>query len=551
MPIRFNYPLIALTTVLIALAFLTNAVAPYFSYGSFGAQPYYIKVSLAMWHSHNWLALHTYGGLYMSKPPMQFWLTNIVWAIFGLHNWVLRLLPMSFAIGCLWLQVNIFKGLYSKYAKKAWLCALVGLGFFYFLHYSVYYMQDVINLFFILLAVWGLVIARERLFWGLFLFALGNGLGFLTKGPVVLLFTLPPAILLPVCYEGRSGKAVDCMRYYAGILLSLICSIAMLSLWLVPFIQQYYGGHYTRYFTEIVFHHNLYNTPAPFYAYGSAILLLLLPWLVYPYMLHIITKVRTISFSGNSRWLLLSALLSFIILCAIPAKRLRYLLPLVPFISLWLTAYCVQIDEKFSLNYGRLLYRLPFLLCGLAALLLCLASLFFYPGLATLLKLSVSKRWFASTMGVLCLGFAGLCFYRPSKLTNFLVAQCSSFVLMMLFFILVILKNSSVASHLTNLDNCLQGINSQHHPIAFAHTTNGYMYRLPVEGSLLDGREMLGEKVLHAWQQQHPQGASVYFLGKHEKSPCEVPYCAFPSVRQHRYVVCFNLKSAVKSKFRR
>lgn len=48
----------------------------------------------------DWVIPHLNGLAYMEKPPLLYWLTAFFFAIFGEQDWVVRLVPVFSALGC-------------------------------------------------------------------------------------------------------------------------------------------------------------------------------------------------------------------------------------------------------------------------------------------------------------------------------------------------------------------------------------------------------------------------------------------------------------------
>ncbi|MEB0138750.1 MULTISPECIES: glycosyltransferase family 39 protein [unclassified Undibacterium] len=63
----------------------------------------YAEISREMLHSakwENWIIPHLNGLAYMEKPPLLYWLTASALALFGEHEWVVRLSPALSCLGC-------------------------------------------------------------------------------------------------------------------------------------------------------------------------------------------------------------------------------------------------------------------------------------------------------------------------------------------------------------------------------------------------------------------------------------------------------------------
>ena len=158
----------------------------------------YISVAWEMWLRNDFLVPHLNGETYSHKPPLLFWLINLGWWVYGVNEWWPRLVPGLFALGSFWLTQRSAYLLWPQRIKVAFWAPTILLGSLYWGLFMPRLMFDMIMVFFTLLALVGVLQARRGRYWGWGFFAAGIGLGLLTKGPVIFLYTLPPALLAPL-----------------------------------------------------------------------------------------------------------------------------------------------------------------------------------------------------------------------------------------------------------------------------------------------------------------------------------------------------------------
>lgn len=158
----------------------------------------YLSVAWEMWARADWLVPHLNGAPYSDKPPLLFWSIQAGWALFGVNEWWPRLVPSLFALLGLYLTRGLARRLWPQHDWIAlaapWVLASTQL----WTHWMTRVMFDMLLSTFVLMAVYGLVLAsqgRRRVGWTLV--ALGCGLGLLAKGPAMLLPILSVGLLGP------------------------------------------------------------------------------------------------------------------------------------------------------------------------------------------------------------------------------------------------------------------------------------------------------------------------------------------------------------------
>lgn len=215
-------------TAILAFAWLCLAV---FVFAVRPAMPVdetrYLTVAWEMWHSGNYLVPHLNYAAYSHKPPLLFWLVNAAWHITGAPSLeAARMVP--FVITGLFLGACAWLGRLMAVRNTAMLVMASPL----FLVYTTGLAFDTLMGLWSVVAVIALVhAARGHKYWPWLLFTLCLGLGALTKGPVILVYTLPPALLAP--YWAAAGS-IRKAHWYAALAGAVAGGFAIGLAWALP-----------------------------------------------------------------------------------------------------------------------------------------------------------------------------------------------------------------------------------------------------------------------------------------------------------------------------
>lgn len=196
----------------------------------------YLAVAWEMWTGGDYLTPHLNGETYSHKPPLLFWLINLVWAAAGaVSEFAARLVAPAFGLASVLLAWRLSRLLWPEArdaaALSAWVLATTGT----FLVFASLTTFDAMLTAATLLALMALVWARRgggRAAWLAFGAALA--LGVFSKGPVILVHTLPVALLMPLWAAPETRPAPG--RWYGGVGIGLLTGLVLVALWLVPAI---------------------------------------------------------------------------------------------------------------------------------------------------------------------------------------------------------------------------------------------------------------------------------------------------------------------------
>jgi 4-amino-4-deoxy-L-arabinose transferase-like glycosyltransferase len=249
------------------------------------------------------------------------------WWLFGVNAWIARLISPLFGLGAIFLSVRIGKILWPEDKEIRRTLPFILLGMVFWSTYATLTMFDMLVTFFCLTAYLGLLQARQghgARSW--LLVGIAVGLGLLAKGPVVLLYILPPALLAP---WWSTGPRVSWPRWYTSLVLALAAGILIALGWAVPAAKT--GG--TEYGHAILLGQTAgrilrsFAHDRPFFWYALWLPLLLFPWIFWG---PVWRGGMRLKIDDASRFCLSAIVPSFVLLSCISGKQVHYLLPLLP-----------------------------------------------------------------------------------------------------------------------------------------------------------------------------------------------------------------------------
>ncbi|MEB4800557.1 glycosyltransferase family 39 protein [Acinetobacter soli] len=351
----------------------------------------YADISRHMFESGDWLVPRLDGLPFIHKPPMLHWLSSIAMHIFGVHVWVVRLVPVL-AASLLLLGTYLFvrKYLSQKIAELSILMMATNLLFF---GSSQYVNHDLLLATGITLSVFCLVDfslcnRKAMLFLGYFFAASA----FLTKGLIGIL--IPGMILLPWLLYTRQYKRIP--AFFNPFALLFLAALTLP--WLYQ-MQQIYPDFLHYFFIDQQFnrfHSNQFNNKQSWFFYLVILLVSLLPWLLTLRWTGLRTMLHQQRLNPVGQ-LLIWWLVSVVIFFSIPPSKLAgYILPaLTPLIIL-----CAVAFEKSTLNTQQLTRMQKYAPAAFVCLLgfVLAATLYFIP---LDFNLSSVQKWQITLMAAL------------------------------------------------------------------------------------------------------------------------------------------------------
>jgi 4-amino-4-deoxy-L-arabinose transferase-like glycosyltransferase len=193
----------------------------------------YLTVAWEIWLSQDWIHLTYNFEPYHHKPPLLFWLINIFWSFMGTTQLAASLPGILSAVVTVLLSGRLAEKLFPQDTSIARKTMLLVMGCLPFLIYAPMIRFD------IMIAMWCvaswlmiLSLAERRRFLYLVILGLCMGMGVLTKGPVIYIYTLVPALLAPLWMPAHQKHQM--MKWYAGVFAAVLISAIPVAFWLVP-----------------------------------------------------------------------------------------------------------------------------------------------------------------------------------------------------------------------------------------------------------------------------------------------------------------------------
>ncbi len=267
---------------------------------------------------------------YAHKPPLLFWIINLVWMVTGVSEFAARLVGPGFAVLCLWATARLGRALWT--GDSGLTAALVLAGFSLFAAYGTATMFDAMLTVTVLLGalcLWRACQSGGR--WGDWAgLGLALGVGVLAKGPVVLLHLLPMVLMVRFWAPDRPALPVR----IKGMALALVVAVALVAVWLIP----------TLLTADAAFRHELLWTQSAARVQGGLrhdrpvwFLLALLPILLFPWGWAAgfwRSVPRAVQRDPAMRFLAIWAISAPVLFSLIASKQLHYLLPELPAVAL-------------------------------------------------------------------------------------------------------------------------------------------------------------------------------------------------------------------------
>ncbi len=321
----------------------------------------YLSVAWEMWQSHNFLVPHINGLPYSHKPPLLFWLINLSWQLFGVGEWSARLIGPLFGFGSVMLTVRLGKILWPTNKAVRLAAPFILLGTFIWSLYSSLTMFDTLLTFISLLALISVFEARRsNTIFPWVCLSVTIGLGILAKGPIVLLYVVPPMLLAPLW--SKKDK-LSWKRWYGFSFSAIVAGAAIALCWAIP--AAIAGGE--EYKQAILFSQTAgrmvksFAHGRPFYWYATLLPFLTLPWF---FWLPAWRGWKIQFFDSSTRFCLSVVLPAFFLLSCVSGKQIHYILPLLPLIAL-LIAHTVTTAPR-QTKYDRIPLLVIFLVLAIS-----------------------------------------------------------------------------------------------------------------------------------------------------------------------------------------
>lgn len=321
--------LTGLWLLLIAISFATRSYFPV-------DETRYVSVAWEMWLRGDFIVPHLNGAPYSQKPPLLFWLFQGGWWLFGVNDWWPRLVPALCALANLVLTVHLARRLWPPLRDAALLAPQILFGSILFTFFTTATMFDMLVVLCTLLGMWGLLIAAGGRAYGWLLLGIAIGLGVLAKGPVILLHTLPVALLAPLWLPAEHTPS-RWRSWYLGVFGAVLVGAVIGLSWALPAASAggehyahsiFWGQTVDRVGGELAPHRR------PFWWYLPILLVILFPWTAWAPLWRSGAHLQRATLDSGTRFCVSWALPVIIAFSLIKGKQAQYLLPVFPALAL-------------------------------------------------------------------------------------------------------------------------------------------------------------------------------------------------------------------------
>lgn len=286
----------------------------------------YLSVAWDMAQSGQYVVPHKNGAIYSDKPPLLFWLIQLVWAAVGPSGVAARLVAPAFGIAMLWLTGVLGRRLWpGEDTGRAAMAVLAGaLGFQVYAGLTMFDTLLGTATLLGLLAILRAAAGDRAGPWVLVGASLAFGI--LAKGPVILFHLGPALATAPLWVPGCSGWR----SLVRGAAVALGSALALVALWVVP--ATVLGGPEYRHL--ILWKQSTgrmvssFAHARPWWFLVAGLPLMLFPWLWMPGMWQGLARLRWSD--RGIRLCVIWAGAGLMLFSAISGKQLHYILPEMP-----------------------------------------------------------------------------------------------------------------------------------------------------------------------------------------------------------------------------
>lgn len=301
----------------------------------------YGDISRSMFESGDWLIPRINSLPFMHKPPLLHWLSSIFMELFGMHIWVLRLVPVLAATLML---VSLFLFVRKHISERvAQLTAIILGTNLLFFGSSEYINHDLLLASWITVSVLCFVdftiSARKSI---LFLGYFAGAAAFLSKGLIGVL--IPGMILLPWLLYTKQWKKIPSLLNPLAILLFIL----LVSPWLYA-VQLKYPQFLHYFFIDQQFSRfssKEFNNKQPWCFYLIILMFSFLPWILssrFGSIKAVFQNYKQSALLALLVWWFISVTIFFSIP---PSKLAGYILPAVPPLAVFLALVINKVLES-------------------------------------------------------------------------------------------------------------------------------------------------------------------------------------------------------------
>ena len=389
----------------------------------------YGDITRWMVESGDWLTPRINDVPFFHKPPLLHWLGGGLMEVFGVHIWVMRLVPvfagMVMLLGMFWFVSRHAEAKISQSLARSSVLVLATSLLFY--GSSQYINHDLLVAAWISMTVFAFAdyaIKNEKK--SLFLGYFAAALALLSKGLIGVL--IPGMILLPWLIFSGHWRRIPALLNPLGIILFLI----IVSPWLY-LAQQKYPNFLHYFFIEQQFDRfggKQFNNKQPWFFYVGCLLISFLPWLLLVGTQYSWKTAKNL-LNNNTFGLLIWWAISVTVFFSMPPSKLvGYILPAAPPLAIYIAMVLhniYQSSSKITVDREQLKSWSGLVVVGLIAISLLVLP--YIPKTASQLSGDELIQLFALAMTlIVSIAAISTLLYRQ-KLTAFQVTLLSSLLI--------------------------------------------------------------------------------------------------------------------------
>lgn len=307
----------------------------------------YSEISREMLQFHNYLEPFYNGIKHFHKPPFTYWITALGLDLFGVNGLGARFFGAVFAVLTLIFTKKTAMLLTSD-EDKADASVLVLASSFLFLVVARVVSTDIFLTFF---AIGGLYYLFNQIYGvksmkNALMFAVMLGFGFLTKGPVIFLFTLLPFVVAK--FFNKEHRHVFSIKEGAYAILLFVAIALPWYLYVIsvtPGLLHYFLYDQT---VERVTDASRFHRAEPFYFFPMIFLSSFFPWIYYFFK-----NLKYTDVVKPGRAIYLYVLMPFIVFQISSSKLATYLLPFYPVCAIIVAG---KMDSEFLPRVLRIVF---------------------------------------------------------------------------------------------------------------------------------------------------------------------------------------------------
>lgn len=306
----------------------------------------YLSVAWEMWQRRDWITPYLNGLPYSDKPPLLFWYILSGWSLFGVTEWWPRLLSPLAGLASVLLLAYLARRLWPPRADAAAL-TLPFLSGMFWMTYTTLVLFDTLLTVCVLISLSGVVEAyRGKPRWGWLAYGAGIGLGLLAKGPVVLIHTLPVALLAP--WWTIEEQPVSWRAWYFGMAVGAVLGIALGLSWALTAGLR--AG--PAYQTAILWGQSAgrlakaFAHQRPWWWYLPIFPIILFPWAWWPPLWRSMRYIWREPAKVPVRFSLSCIVPAVVAFSLISGKQIHYLMPLLPTFAILAGVACARLENR-------------------------------------------------------------------------------------------------------------------------------------------------------------------------------------------------------------